>query len=92
MSKGVREYRRYRFKTYAVNDNRPLIFNPQYPWWCSGYSANGDKDCSVIIAFLPSDEDLKDYWDDAFDVEYTEHKSINFSSRFPKPEYYIEQL
>lgn len=75
---------RYRFKTYAVSDYRPLIFNPAFPWWCSG---TGD-DYAVIVAYLPEDKDLYDYWDDAFEIDYTIETEINFSSRFPKPDYY----
>ena len=82
------DWKRYRFKTYAVSDNRPLIFNPKYPWWCSGYG--GDMEYSVIVAFLPKNEDLLKYWDDAFDIDFTEEKSITFSDRFPKPEYFID--
>lgn len=89
------KWRRYRFQTFAVEDNRPLIFNPKYPWWCSGYSLGGTEDkpeveTSVIIAWLPIGEDLLKFWDDAFDVEFTEHPSIEFSDRFQKPSYYIE--
>ena len=28
-------WKRYRFYTHAIEDYRPLIFNPKYPWWCS---------------------------------------------------------
>ena len=78
-------WKRYRFKTYE-DDYRPLIFNPKYPWWCTGY---GD-DHYVIVAYLPPEEDLLKYWDDAFDVEYDERDEITFTSRFPKPEYFEE--
>lgn len=83
-------WKRYRFKTYAVDDYRPLVFNPKYPWWCSGYGENDDRECAVIIAYLPEDEDLLKYWDDAFDVEFTEEQEIVFTSRFPKPNYFKE--
>ncbi len=78
-------WRRYRFYTKAIDDYRPLVFNPKYPWWCSG---EGD-DCAIIIAYLPQNENLLKYWDDAYNIDYTEHESIEFSSRFPKPEYFI---
>lgn len=76
---------RYRFKTQSIKDYRPLIFNKKYPWWCSGES---DADVT-IIAYLPKSEDLSKYWDDAFDIDFTEHDEITFSSRFPKPDYFI---
>lgn len=84
------KWNRYRLKTYAVADNRPLIFNEKYPWWCSGYGEDSNGEYSVIIAWLPKCEDILKYWDDAFDFEFTEEDSISFSSRFPKPEYFVE--
>lgn len=81
-------WKRYRFKTHSVEDYRPLIFNPAYPWWCSGES----KDAAIIIAYLPPDANLIDYWDDAFDINFTEEASIQFSDKFPMPNYYKEHL
>ena len=77
-------WRRYRFETKSVEDYRPLKFNPCYPWWCSGYGDN----TATIIAWLPDNEDLYQYWDDADNVDYQEHNEIKFSDRFPKPEYF----
>ncbi len=76
---------RYRFYTKSVDDYRPLIFNPSYPWWCSG---QGDA-TATIIAWLPKDKDLLKYWDDAHDVDQTEHDDIEFTGRFDKPKYYV---
>jgi hypothetical protein len=86
---------RYRFKTNSTEDYRPLVFNANYPWWCSGYGLGGTIDepelaNATIIAYLPEGEDLKKYWDDAFDIEHTEHEKIEFTDRFPKPEYFKE--
>jgi hypothetical protein len=78
------KWRRYRFSTKSVNDYRPIIFNPKYPWWCSGEN----KSSVTIIAYLPETEDLMKYWDDAEDTEFTEHDEIEFTDRFPKPDYY----
>lgn len=74
---------RYRFSTKA-DDNRPLVFNPSYPWWESGF---GD-DYSVNVAYLPAGEPLEKYWDDAYDITEDECDEIEFTSRFPKPKYY----
>ncbi len=81
------KWRRYRFNTRSVDDPRPLIFNPAYPFWVSGYDAFMSE-YATIIAFLPEDEPLTRYWDDAYEVEYTEEEAIFFSERFPKPDYY----
>jgi len=84
------KWKRYRFRTQSVDDYRPLIFNAAYPWWCS--SSAGDGSYVVIVAYLPVDETLERYWDDASEVEYTDEETITFSERFPKPEYYREGL
>jgi hypothetical protein len=76
---------RYRFETYSIQDYRPLIFNPDYPYWCSGET---DKTV-IIVAWLPEKEALEVYWDDAINIEYTEHNSIEFTPRFPKPKGFI---
>ena len=81
-----KKWRRYRFETASVDDYRPLVFNHKYPWWCSGYY--GDMSKAIIIAYLPEDEDLKKYWDDADNIEFTEEAEITFSDRFTKPDYF----
>jgi hypothetical protein len=81
-------WRRYRFYTKEVNDYRPVLFNPAYPWWCSATA--GDGTFVVIVAYLPVDEKLERYWPDAYEVEYTEEGAITFSGRFPRPAYYQE--
>lgn len=84
----MKKWKRYRFLTSSVDDYRPLIFNPKFPWWCSGY--RGDMSKAIIIAYLPHDEALDKYWDDAEEIEFTEHDEISFSGRFPKPAYFVE--
>lgn len=82
------KWKRYRFHTRSVDDYRPLVFNPSYPWWCS--AETGDGSFVTIVAYLPADEPLERYWDDVFDVDYTEEETITFSGRFPRPVYYQE--
>jgi hypothetical protein len=81
----MKNWRRYRFKTNSIEDYRPLIFNPAYPWWCSGEGSTS----ATIIAYLPPKEDLEKYWSDAYDTEFTEHDTIEFTSRFKMPDYYV---
>lgn len=80
------KWKRYRFKTYASEDYRPLEFNPCYPWWCTG----SGEDYVTIVAYLPENEDLKKYWDDADDVNFEDADEIVFTSRFTKPSYFKE--
>jgi hypothetical protein len=82
----IMKWRRYRFKTGAVNDPRPLIFNPKYPWWITGTA--GDESHVTIVAYIPATENLETYWDDAYDTEFTEHSEIKFTDRFPRPAYF----
>lgn len=79
--------KRYRFKTRTVKDFRPLkdMSRVNMPWWCTGESFNGDY--VTIVCYLPEDEDLLKYWDDAFDIESDEVEKIVYSSRFPKPDW-----
>jgi hypothetical protein len=78
---------RYRFKTWARGDIRPLVFNPSYPWWCSGSAA--DDSYAIIVAYLPAGEPLERYWDDA-EVDFQDDcDEITFTDRFPKPEYFV---
>lgn len=77
-------WKRYRFKTKAVDDCRPLVFNPKYPWWETGQG----EDYVTIVAYLPEGEDLLEYWDDAYDIDSTTEDKITFTDRFPKPNYF----
>lgn len=74
---------KYRFETFSKEDYRPLVFDPRYPWWCTGFT---DK-TAIIVAYLPEDESLTTYWDDAHRVD-VKTEEITFSDRFPKPDYY----
>ena len=79
----MKKWKRYRFQS-KEEDYRPVLFNPSYPWWCSGYG----NDFAIIIAFLPSDKDLHEYWPEAENIEFDKYDEIFFTGRFPKPEYY----
>lgn len=79
------EYMRYRFKTKSIDDYRPLK-DIQCPWWCSGEG----EDYAIIICYLPKGKNLKEYWDDAYDIETEEREVITYTDRFPKPDYIKE--
>ncbi len=84
------KWKRYRLSTYSVEDNRPLIFNPKFPWWCTGYGEIANKEFATIVVYLPPDEDILKYWDDAFDIDVQDREEITFTDRFPKPSYFVE--
>ena len=83
------EYIRYRFKTKSVDDPRPLkdLKTIGMPYWISGYTCDSDFNASaaIIVCYLPKDVDLKEYWDDAFEIETQERSEITYTGRFPKP-------
>ena len=79
--------KRYRFKTHAVDDFRPLVdMAPiNMPWWCTGSA--GDGRSVTIVCYLPEDEDLYKYWDDAYQIEAEDADEILYTDRFPKPDW-----
>lgn len=81
------DFIRYRFKTKAVDDYRPLIDLAIFhmPWWCSGEA--GDGSYVIIVCYLPKEEDLYRFWDDAYDIEQEEADIIVYNDRFNKPSY-----
>lgn len=76
---------KYRFKTKAIDDYRPLVDMKeiQMPWWCTGEG----EDHVIIVCYLPERENLKKYWDDAYDIEREERNCIVYTDRFPKPDW-----
>jgi hypothetical protein len=80
---------RVRFKSNA-DDYRPIYNlpeNPEGPWWCSGYDSD---DNAILIAYVKSEDTLFKQWPEAvIDVQERVEK-VEFSSRFPKPDWWKE--
>lgn len=76
-------WHRYRFHA-NLDDPRPVEFPPPGPYWISGEG----EDYSIVVAFLPSDVDLRRYWPEASDVDHEDCEAITYTSRFPKPDWY----
>ena len=74
---------RYRFKTKAVEDCRPLrdMADIGMPWWCTGIG----EGYATIVCYLPEVFKLQHFWDDAFDIAQEHCDKITYSDRFPKP-------
>ncbi len=63
---------KYKFKTQLINDIGPQIVNPQFPWWYSRSGKNTTGEFIIIVAFLPANENIFNYWADAYDIETEE--------------------
>lgn len=84
---------RYRFQANG-DDWRPVKWPPLGPCWCTGYGygpedENGDEtEYAIVVAYLPPDGVLTDYWPEAAEVDVEECDSITFTGRFPKPDWW----
>ena len=65
-------------------DYRPIIWPIKYPYWCSGETS---KDF-IICAYVDNEDDIYKQWPEAFNVDIEKVDKIEFSDRFPKPEWY----
>lgn len=84
------KWKRYKFITYSWQDYRPIVFNPHYPWWKVDVGFNTKGTYIVIVAYLPLDEPLNKYWDDAEDIEVEERDEITFNDLYPKSNFHID--
>lgn len=91
------KYVRYRFKTKSVGNPHPqkdfkLI---GMPYWIRGYvyrdpasiATNLASIATIIVCYLPKGVDLKEYWEDAFEIDTQECSEITYTPRFPKPDW-----
>ena len=46
-----------------------------------------DENYVIIVCYLPKDEDLFKYWDDAYDIDSIETDEIMYTDRFKKPDW-----
>ena len=74
-----------RFKDCG-NDYRPIKWPIKYPYWCTGKSS----DCFILVAYAESVKQITELWPEACFIEPKEVDKIEFTSRFPKPEWYNE--
>ena len=82
---------RHRFRTRSIDDCRPVVFNPHFPWWCSGEGDDRDGEYAIIIAYLPESESVIKYWPDAYGKDDTDScDGPRFSDRFARPSYFVE--
>jgi hypothetical protein len=80
-----KQWLRHRFRA-NVSDYRPIAFPPPGPYWCTGY---GD-DYSIIVVYMPEDGNITDWWPEAHNIDTEEVDEIVYTSRFPKPDWYVD--
>lgn len=79
--------RRYRFKV-TDEDPRPTNWPLPYPYWITGYDSS---DYATIVAYGESDDYIESEWPSALrPLDYEEVVGVEFSSRFPRPEWWKE--
>jgi len=71
---------RCRFKA-NLEDYRPVKWPPPGPYWCSGQNDQH----AIVIAYVRSERQLKQYWPEAEEITSTKEDEILYSDRFPKP-------
>lgn len=80
---------RIRFKTKA-EDYRPVNWPVKHPYWCTGdgwdYSEGGNY--SILISYADDQDYISRNWPEAYDLEVQNVKGYEFTSRFPKPEWF----
>ncbi len=83
----VLAWKRYRFQQPTA-DYRPVKFPPPGPYWCTGYTS----DAAILVAYLPADRNLADFWPEARAVEELDAPDgPRFTDRFPKPEWWSDE-
>lgn len=73
-------------KKRCGNDYRPITWPIKYPYWCTGENTKN----FILVAFVETIDDLFALWPEADHVDSTIVDKIEFSGRFPKPNWYTE--
>jgi len=68
------------------DDPRPVDFPPPGPYWVTGSA--GDDSYTVIVAYLENQNQLTEYWPEAKITSKKEVEEIQYTDRFPKPDWY----
>lgn len=76
-------YLRIRFRA-SLDDPRPLNWPIKYPYWISGE----DGSHAILVAYADSKEYIKENWPEASILEVKEFDQLEFTDRFPKPDWF----
>ena len=75
---------RVRFKANE-EDPRPISWPVKHPYWITGYG----EGYSVIVSYADSEQYILDNWPEATELEIDEANDYVFTSRFPKPDWFV---
>lgn len=78
---------RARFKANA-DDWRPVKWPPPGPCWCTGYA--GDESHSIVVAYAENEDQIREFWPEAADIDASDEREIVFTDRFARPDYWPE--
>jgi len=87
----MNDWLRFRF-TSDNEDTRPIYdrgSSPEGPFWVTGYH---EFDGSILVAYVKSIETLMKQWPEAKVLSVDEDQEIIFTSRFPKPDWWVNEL
>lgn len=76
---------RARFKA-NYDDSRPVKWPPPGPFWETGTA--GDGSYAIIVAYADSEDQIREFWPEAADIDAQEATEYIFTSRFPKPDWW----
>jgi hypothetical protein len=68
------------------DDPRPVTWPIRHPYWITGY---GD-DYAILVAYADDVDEILRNWPDAKNIESEQAASYSFSSRFPRPDWFID--
>lgn len=80
---------RIRFKA-NYKDARPVNWPVKHPYWVSGAAA--DESYAIVISYADDTQYIMDNWPEAKDLEIQEVDGYTFTDRFPKPEWFDDQV
>lgn len=73
---------RARFKA-DIADYRPVKWPPPGPFWCTGY--DGEESHSIVVAYADNEDQIREFWPEANDIDSEEASEYVFTDRFPEP-------
>ena len=77
---------RARFKCDGA-DARPVVWPIFHPYWITGYSCDGS---AIVVAYADDEEQVRNWWPDAIDIECEAADGYVFSSCFQKHHWFVE--